>query len=185
MLIAEQKEKENIVEYILYMWQMEDLLRGSNLDEEVVMRKVFSNDTAEEIRNEYSQWFANLILEMKESGVAQSGHVKTVRNYQQSLQNLHTSLLTTYQDQKYIKLYDNCKDDIVFLKKKSNSDSLDEIEVSLVGLYGLLLLRMSKTEISTDTEKAIASIGKMMAYLSESFKKSKNDSLNLPHQLKN
>ncbi|MDD7726011.1 MAG: DUF4924 family protein, partial [Bacteroidales bacterium] len=32
MLIAQKKRKENIVEYILYMWNVEDLIRANGLD---------------------------------------------------------------------------------------------------------------------------------------------------------
>ena len=32
MFIASQKRKENIAEYLLYMWQIEDLIRANNLD---------------------------------------------------------------------------------------------------------------------------------------------------------
>ena len=33
MIIALQKKKENIAEYLIYMWQVEDLLRACQLDE--------------------------------------------------------------------------------------------------------------------------------------------------------
>ena len=32
MYIASQKRKENIAEYLLYMWQIEDLIRANGLD---------------------------------------------------------------------------------------------------------------------------------------------------------
>lgn len=32
MYTASQKRKENIAEYLLYMWQIEDLIRANNLD---------------------------------------------------------------------------------------------------------------------------------------------------------
>ena len=32
MFIASQKRKENIAEYLLYMWQIEDMIRANNLD---------------------------------------------------------------------------------------------------------------------------------------------------------
>ncbi len=32
MIIASQKRKENVAEYILYMWQIEDLIRANDLD---------------------------------------------------------------------------------------------------------------------------------------------------------
>lgn len=32
MIIASQKHKENIAEYLLYMWQIEDIIRANGLD---------------------------------------------------------------------------------------------------------------------------------------------------------
>ena len=32
MIIARRKRKENIAEYLLYMWQVEDLIRANNFD---------------------------------------------------------------------------------------------------------------------------------------------------------
>ena len=34
MIVARQKKKENIAEYLLYMWQIEDIIRacGGNID---------------------------------------------------------------------------------------------------------------------------------------------------------
>ena len=32
MIIASQKRKENIAEYLLYMWQIEDMIRANGLD---------------------------------------------------------------------------------------------------------------------------------------------------------
>ena len=32
MIIAKQKRRENIAEYVLYMWQLEDLIRAYNFD---------------------------------------------------------------------------------------------------------------------------------------------------------
>ena len=36
MFIARQKRKENIAEYLLYMWQMEDLVRSFKCDIEAI-----------------------------------------------------------------------------------------------------------------------------------------------------
>ncbi|MDE7144362.1 MAG: DUF4924 family protein, partial [Muribaculaceae bacterium] len=32
MIIASEKRKNNIAEYLLYMWQIEDIIRANNLD---------------------------------------------------------------------------------------------------------------------------------------------------------
>ena len=36
MLIAQAKQEENIVEYILYMFQLHDMLRGLNFEENAI-----------------------------------------------------------------------------------------------------------------------------------------------------
>ena len=34
MIVAEEKKKENIAEYILFIWQMQDLVRAANFKKE-------------------------------------------------------------------------------------------------------------------------------------------------------
>ncbi|MDY3089932.1 MAG: DUF4924 family protein, partial [Porphyromonas sp.] len=38
MIIAQRKRKENIAEYLLYMWQVEDLLRAVDCRSEEIER---------------------------------------------------------------------------------------------------------------------------------------------------
>ena len=40
MLIADQIKENNIAEYVLYMWQTEDLLRGFKLDIDLVEENI-------------------------------------------------------------------------------------------------------------------------------------------------
>ena len=40
MLIARQKKQENIAEYLLYMWQLEDILRSYELDIDKVQQSL-------------------------------------------------------------------------------------------------------------------------------------------------
>ena len=40
MIIASQKRKENIAEYLIYMWQIEDIIRANNLDIERIKENV-------------------------------------------------------------------------------------------------------------------------------------------------
>ena len=42
MLIAQQKQKENIIEYLLYMWQLEDILRATNFDIKQIEKLIIS-----------------------------------------------------------------------------------------------------------------------------------------------
>ncbi|MDE5983141.1 MAG: DUF4924 family protein, partial [Duncaniella sp.] len=40
MITASKLHKENIAEYLLYMWQIEEIIRANNLDIEKIERNV-------------------------------------------------------------------------------------------------------------------------------------------------
>ena len=40
MIIASQKKKENIAEYLLYMWQIEDIIRAYGLDIDQIQKHI-------------------------------------------------------------------------------------------------------------------------------------------------
>ena len=186
MLIAEQKRKENIAEYILYMWQMEDLVRGSELSVERVMTKVFPDERPEaELAMEYENWFSDIVDEMKKDSLEKQGHLKIVRSNITAHNDLHRSLLMTFQDKKYQDIYKETSEDLEVLKGKSGTDNLNDVEVCLTGLYGLMLLRIQKANISEDTQAAMSRIGKLMASLARSYKQYQNGELSLPPEMKN
>ena len=58
MLIAREKRKSNVAEYILYMWQVEDMLRAMQMDIELVNRNVVSQFGGDDAtRKEISDWY--------------------------------------------------------------------------------------------------------------------------------
>ena len=186
MLIADQKKKENIAEYVLYMWQMEDLLRGSELKLDKVMMKVFPDETpGDELTEQYRSWFATLIKEMKDNGLESEGHLSTVKHYMKSLEDLHRALLTSFQDQKYLDLYKDTSEHISTLKGKNASIEIGDVDICLTGLYGLMLLKIKQAQISEETLEAIGKIGKLMGYLSASFNKYKSGALKFPDEMSN
>ncbi len=76
MLIALVKKEENIVEYVLYMWQIEDILRANNMEISSIEKLVISQynveaDTQLAIRD----WYIDLISKMKEQGKVNKGHL--------------------------------------------------------------------------------------------------------------
>jgi hypothetical protein len=186
MLIAKIKEEENIAEYILYMWQMEDLIRGNNFDLDQIMGKLLPGDELGEEKEEYRIWFAGLIQEMIDGGLVKTGHLKGVKTYMSSLESLHHTLVTVYQDNKYLEIYKKAASHIQALRdKNAASDKIPETEVCLIGLYGMLILKMSGQEISPETLAAMGDISKMMGYLANAFNKLKKGELSFPSQMNN
>ena len=65
MLIAETKRKENMAEYLLYMWQVEDLIRANGCDIDAIERNLISRyDVDDAKRGEIREWYENLVKMM-------------------------------------------------------------------------------------------------------------------------
>lgn len=186
MIVAQQKKKENVIEYIIYMWNVEDLLRSLNLeinsvDSRIIKEYQVEEDQKTEIRN----WYVNLIQEMKTYGLLQKGHLPEINEIITELAMLHDSLLHLYQDPRYIDLERHASDNLNELIEKSGTKNISPIEAGLNGLYGILLLRMKKKMISKETQVGISTISDMFAYLAVKFKDMKNGTLTFPKERKN
>ena len=59
MIVARQKKKENIAEYLLYMWQIEDIIRacGGNID--VIQKQIIDGYRGQspETMNAIREWY--------------------------------------------------------------------------------------------------------------------------------
>ena len=63
MTISQQLRKDNIVGYLLYMWQVEDTIRAYQCDLSAIKRDYISRfDLTDEQREETIDWYGNLIL---------------------------------------------------------------------------------------------------------------------------
>ena len=90
MLIAREKKKNNIAEYILYMWQLEDMLRALKLDMEQVDRYLVAGFQADErTSKEIHDWYDNLIAIMQKEKVEEKGHIQALKNTVDELTELH------------------------------------------------------------------------------------------------
>ena len=81
MIIARRKRKENIAEYLLYMWQVEDLIRANNFDMDSIRRTVVDRyDQPDDIKEEIAKWYEELIEMMRSEGVMEKGHIQLNKN---------------------------------------------------------------------------------------------------------
>jgi len=66
MYIASKKRKENIAEYLLYMWQIEDLIRANGLDLDKIKSNVIDKYQLSEPQiKEMTEWYESLIDMMR------------------------------------------------------------------------------------------------------------------------
>ena len=65
MLIAREKLQTNLAEYILYMWQIEDLIRANQLDIDRIEQSIINGfDESDAVKEEMREWYSGLIAEM-------------------------------------------------------------------------------------------------------------------------
>lgn len=171
MIIAQKKKQENIAEYILYLWQVEDLIRAYNLNKEEISKNVVERfEQPENIKKEIRDWYAGLIDLLKEEGKEKSGHLQFVLNTINELNDLHLFLLKSPDHLDYIDAYNQAKLGITELMNKSQGSVDNEIEACFNGLYGLLMLRLQQKTISPETISAISAVSKLIALLARKYK---------------
>ena len=178
MLVAQQKLKENVAEYILYMYQIEDIVRAYNFDiEEILEHYVRPQLPDESFLSQYRQWYQRIINEMKSNKLEKAGHMPSLNEIMIELSYLHTTLLTATKDPKYIGIMETASVNINDFKQKSNLKDKNDIEIAFHAMYMKLLLRLQKKEISAETEDAFDSMRIMLAYLSRGYHKMKSGDL--------
>ena len=89
------------------------------------------------------------------------------------------------QDKEYQELVKQAQPNIEELKKKAMKQSRFEIETAMNGLFGVLVLKLNKKQISEATQDAVKTISKMMAHLAKQYHRMKEDTLSLPKVMGN
>ena len=180
MLIAKKLKEENISEYLLYMWQVEDMMRVNALDIDkidlqIISQYAQSDDVKKEIRN----WYENLIDMMRREGVVEKGHLIINRNIISELTDLHQRLLKSPSEIDYSAAYYKTLPFIVELRAKSSDKDVPELETCFAALYGYLLMRLQKKEVSGETQAAISQISSFLRLLSQKYNAVKDGSLDI------
>ncbi len=180
MIIAREKRKENIAEYLLYMWQVEDLIRANKFDMDLIRQNMIDKyNQPDEVKDEIARWYEELIDMMRTEGVMEKGHIQLNKNVVIALTDLHLRLLRSPKEMVYNAAYYKTLPSIVQLRAKSGGEELPEIETCFNAIYGFLLLRMQGKEISTETMDAIKQISAFLAILAEKYKEDMQGELKL------
>ena len=177
MIIARQKRKENIAEYLLYMWQMEDLIRAYGCSLTRIRREyIDSFDYTDQQKDEEEDWFGDLIRMMNQEGKREKGHLAINEVLLQDLGDLHVRLLQSTRFPFYSAEYYRVLPFIVELRQKGDKE-IGEVETCLNALYGVMLLRMRQKPISPETAHAIKAITTFLGMLSDYYIKDRTEGL--------
>ncbi|MCM1310123.1 MAG: DUF4924 family protein [Bacteroides sp.] len=179
MIIASQKRKENLAEYLLYMWQIEDIIRANGLDIEKIKANIVDRmtDSSAAQRKEMIDWYESLIDMMRREGVTERGHLQINNNIMVELVDLHHALLADPKFGEYSSLFYQTLPYIVDLRSRAGESAEGEIETCFTALYGMLMLRLQGKAISPETMTAIRQISKLIGTLAAYFHKNEQEPL--------
>ncbi len=171
MIVAREKRESNIVEYILYMWQVEDLIRAYQFDIESIKTNVIPQyNLSGDILKETTEWYDNLIEMMKVEQIKEKGHLQVITNIVNDLDRLHRQLLHDSKEVAYSHIYNATLPFINEFDEKTGKTLKNEIELCLTGIYSHFLIKLQGKEVSEGTQEAIKSFGNFLAFLSSKFK---------------
>ena len=180
MLVSRELRKKNIAEYLLYMWQVEDLLRANELSLDKVKRNIVEPYALpDEESGELLQWYADLIDMMHQEGVMEKGHLQINRNVIINLADLHGRLLHSPKVPFYSAAYYKALPFVVEFRTKSEGREKNELENCFDALYMVWMMKLQKREVNQETLKATAEIGKFISMLSLYFKEDEEGKLDL------
>lgn len=145
-----KSKKENIAEYILYLWQMEDYLRAFP-----------QNAEATEELHELNEM-------MHREGIMEGGHLALANNALNELIDLHAQLLD--EDAMYRAAVIRLQPSLNVLKAKTDRPTMSDIEACLVLLYQIMLLRLQKRPISPETASVQEQATKLLKFLSGAYR---------------
>ena len=142
-------KRDNIAEYILYLWQMEDYLRA------------FPEQA------EATQELSELNQMMHREGIVESGHLQLAQNALSELEDLHAQLLDELAT--YRAAIIRLQPSLNILKAKTDRPTMSDLEACFLLLYQIMLLRLQKRAISPETAAVQTQVTQLLQYLSKTY----------------
>lgn len=145
-----KSKKENIAEYILYLWQMEDYLRAFPEHAEATPELHELNEM------------------MHREGIMDGGHLALAQNALAELEDLHAELLC--EDAMYRAAIIRLQPSLNLLKAKTDNPTMSDLEACFTLLYQIMLLHLQKKPISPETASVQQQATQVLQFLSRTYK---------------
>lgn len=149
-----KSKKENIAEYILYLWQIEDYLRA-------FPQQADANPELKEIAEM-----------MHAEGIMERGHLQLAENALSELEDLSRELAE--DDATYRAAVMRLTPQLNLLKAKTDDPTMSDMRACFVLLYQIMLLRLKKQEISQETEATVQQVSSLVRFLCRAYAEEDN-----------
>ena len=144
MLIALQKRRENIAEYILYLWQIEDLLRALQFSPEAIYSTLVDRvEGADEQQKEnIFNWYMQIVELLREEGKEAKGHIDHTLHLIADLHNLHLQLMKLPVGEHCRTTHARLAPELPRLRTILDNEDISDTELCFRALYAAMLYRI-------------------------------------------
>ena len=161
MDIALAKRRENIAEYILYLWQIEDLLRALQFSPEAIYSQLIAPRGIEEgQRHNYLIWYMDIANLLREEGKEEKGH----------LNDLHLQLMKLPIGEHYRQTFARLEPELPRLRAVLGRE-MSDIELCFRALYAAMLYRIKGEGGKSAVSDTIEYVSPVIAELADMYGK--------------
>jgi hypothetical protein len=173
MDIAQVKRKENIAEYILYLWQIEDLLRALQFSPEAIYSQLVApRDVEEEQKHIFLLWYMDIVNLLRKEGKDESGHLEHTLHLIADMHNLHLQLMHHPIGEHYRKTFARLAPQLPSLRAMVQKEEISDTELAFRALYATMLYRIKgdkkREEAIRDTMELVSPV---VAELADMYRK--------------
>jgi hypothetical protein len=180
MITSREKKESNIAEYVLYMWQIEDLIRAYNCDMSLIKEHIIKQyDLPAETLGELTEWYENLVELIKSENKEEKGHIQFIVNTVHEINNLHIRLLKSPLHINYHLQFSSVEPIARELEAITEPKPSNDIELMLSAIYNSFLIKLKGDSLSDETSNAIKSFAKFLAVLSVKYREEQEGKLEL------
>lgn len=144
MDIALSKRKENIAEYILYLWQLEDLLRALQFSLEAVYSTLIAprKELDEQQKSAFLIWYMDIANLLRQEGKEEKGHLEHTLHLIRDLHDLHLQLLKLPVGEHYRATFARLEPELPRLRAIIGNPGMNDTELCFRALYAAMLYRI-------------------------------------------
>ena len=141
MDIAQAKRRENIAEYILYLWQLEDLLRALQFSPEAIFSTLIAprKDIADEQKHVFLLWYMDIANLLHQEGKDEKGHLEHTLHLIGDLHDLHLQLMKLPVGEHYRRTYARLEPELPRLRAVLGNPGMNDTELCFRALYAAML----------------------------------------------
>ena len=180
MDIAKAKRRENIAEYILYLWQLEDLLRALQFSPEAVHSQLIApRNLSQPEQRLYLEWYLDLANLLRQEGKEEKGHLEHTLHLIRDLHDLHLQLLKLPAGEHYRRTYARLEPELPRLRAVLGNPGISDTELCFRALYAAILYRIKGEGGKSAVSDTIEYISPVVAELAEMHRKAETGEIDL------